>query len=583
MRFKLLFILFLVGAMHAVAAGRRTKVDSLLPQAQSVLVMQGHLPGMTTPCQSLTLAQQMASAVAAYYVTTSHGGIPTFDQQVVPDIEIPPPADGQCHFDEWADYLDAQAKANYGADPAAYKHTMYLIPNANCFSDSGGFSPIAAKRSWVFICGAQTMGHELGHSLGMDHATSRGLEYGDGNDIMTYSGSPIREVNALHRLQMNWIPDARVVDVAISGNYVVGALERDDLSIPQILRIRRSNAVDDYIYLSYREPIGPYDSGLPLATFVYRWGNVSKTDLKDVIADADVYEESGIARVQQISHGGGQASLRIDLGVIANPDFTIAASPSTVSAPQGGSTTSVISTTPSNGFNSAVTLTASGQPAGVGVSFSPNPASESSTATFTVSAGTAPGTYPITVTGTGGGVTHSTSVTLTVSANTPPIASFTFNCTGLGCTFDGSGTTDDHGVVSYQWTFKNAAGTVLGQQTTATPTTSFTFPADGNDYATLTASDGALTSTTSRALTVTSAPAAAPLSFFALPPCRAFDSRSGSPLARGTVRNITIAGTVGVDDPGCGVPKSAAAVAVTATAISPDGDGWMNLYSDGHR
>ena len=44
--------------------------------------------------------------------------------------------------------------------------------------------------------------------------------------------------------------------------------------------------------------------------------------------------------------------------------------------------------------------------------------------------------------------------------NQPPTASFTTSCAVRVCTFDGSGSTDDVGVVSYAW--KNQVGTMLG-------------------------------------------------------------------------------------------------------------------------
>ena len=107
-------------------------------------------------------------------------------------------------------------------------------------------------------------------------------------------------------------------------------------------------------------------------------------------------------------------------GTAQTPAFTIAASPTSISVTQGSSGTSTITTAVSGGFNSAVALTASGQPSGVTVGFSPAsiaaPGSGSSTATFTVAAGTAAGTYSITVTGTGGGLIHTTTVSLTVTA-----------------------------------------------------------------------------------------------------------------------------------------------------------------------
>ena len=105
-----------------------------------------------------------------------------------------------------------------------------------------------------------------------------------------------------------------------------------------------------------------------------------------------------------------------------SPNFTISASPTSVSVAQGASGASTITTSVSGGFNSAIALSASGQPAGVTVSFNPTsiaaPGSGTSTMTMTVASTTSTGTYTITVTGSGGGVTNSATVSLTVTAKT---------------------------------------------------------------------------------------------------------------------------------------------------------------------
>jgi uncharacterized membrane protein len=110
----------------------------------------------------------------------------------------------------------------------------------------------------------------------------------------------------------------------------------------------------------------------------------------------------------------------------ANPDFTIAASPTSTSIAQGGSGNVTITTTVSNGFNNAVALSASGQPSGVTVAFNPTsiaaPGAGSSTMTITVGSSVATGTSTITVTGTGGSTTHTATVTLTVTASDFTIA-----------------------------------------------------------------------------------------------------------------------------------------------------------------
>lgn len=98
-------------------------------------------------------------------------------------------------------------------------------------------------------------------------------------------------------------------------------------------------------------------------------------------------------------------------------DFSLSASPSSVSIVQGNSGSSTITSTVTGGFNSAISLSASGQPSGVTVGFSPSSITGAGTSSMniTVASTTATGTYPITVTGTSGSTVHTTTVTLTVT------------------------------------------------------------------------------------------------------------------------------------------------------------------------
>ena len=118
--------------------------------------------------------------------------------------------------------------------------------------------------------------------------------------------------------------------------------------------------------------------------------------------------------------GGIQHSTTVTLTVTAAADYTISASPSSLTILQGNQGNSTITTVISGGFNSSISLSYSGAPSGTNVTFAPNPiaAPGAGTSTMTISVGnsTPTGTYPITVTGNGGGIQHSVTVTLTVIA-----------------------------------------------------------------------------------------------------------------------------------------------------------------------
>jgi subtilase family serine protease len=107
-------------------------------------------------------------------------------------------------------------------------------------------------------------------------------------------------------------------------------------------------------------------------------------------------------------------------GTTSTPSFTISASPSSLSVVQGSNGTSTITTAISGGFDSAIALSATGQPTGVTVTFNPTsiaaPGSGTSTMTIAVASTTAAGTYTITVAGVGEGITQTTTVTLIVTS-----------------------------------------------------------------------------------------------------------------------------------------------------------------------
>jgi hypothetical protein len=105
------------------------------------------------------------------------------------------------------------------------------------------------------------------------------------------------------------------------------------------------------------------------------------------------------------------------------PDFSLSASPSTISVAQGGSGTVTITGVSQESFSGTVALSVTGSvPTGVGFSvFDPNPISIPSGGTASanlavnIASDAAPGTSAITIGGTGSSGTHTTSFSLTIT------------------------------------------------------------------------------------------------------------------------------------------------------------------------
>jgi subtilase family serine protease len=184
-------------------------------------------------------------------------------------------------------------------------------------------------------------------------------------------------------------------------------------------------------------------SGLPSGVTA-SFGTNPTTGSSVLTLTASATATTGSATVTITGTSGSlSASTNIALTVnaAASPNFTISASPASVTVNQGASGTSTITVTSQNSFSSATTLTASGLPSGVTATFSVNPVtppangSATSTLTLTASASATVGTATVTITGTSGSTTHSTTVTLTVnsSSGTP---NFTLSLSPASFTID---------------------------------------------------------------------------------------------------------------------------------------------------
>ncbi|HZU31518.1 MAG TPA: hypothetical protein VFB79_10405 [Candidatus Angelobacter sp.] len=187
-------------------------------------------------------------------------------------------------------------------------------------------------------------------------------------------------------------------------------------------------------------------TGCGSSTVFGNYTSVTSHELTEAMTDADVgiattfaaplawYDQTNgeigdICNAQQGSYvaNGTTYTIQLEFSNSANncvlppagtsaPNFSLSASPASVSVTQGSTATSTITETASGGFTGSVTLSASGLPSGVTATFGTNPTTSTSVVTFTASSTATLGTATVTITGTSGTLTHTTTISLTVNA-----------------------------------------------------------------------------------------------------------------------------------------------------------------------
>jgi endoglucanase len=183
-------------------------------------------------------------------------------------------------------------------------------------------------------------------------------------------------------------------------------------------------------------------------------------------------------------------------------DYSVAASPGTLSVARGASGSTSVAITRTN-FTGAVTMSASGLPSGVTVAFNPagSTTGNSVTATFTASSTATLGSANVTLTATSGALSRTTTVALTVTGITP--SDYTVASSGpvsVARGASGSATltinrTNFPGAVSFAATGLPSGVTVAFNPSTATTGNSVTATFTASSTATLGAATVTITGT----------------------------------------------------------------------------------------
>jgi hypothetical protein len=187
-------------------------------------------------------------------------------------------------------------------------------------------------------------------------------------------------------------------------------------------------------------------SGCGTSTVFGNYTSVTSHELVEALTDADVgiattfaaplawYDQTNgeigdICNAQQGSYvaNGTTYTIQLEFSNSANncvlppaaggttPNFSLSASPASVSVTQGSTGSSTITVTKTGGFTGSVTLSNSALPSGVTATYGTNPTTSTSTITFTASSTATTGTSTITITGVSGTLSHTTTISLTIN------------------------------------------------------------------------------------------------------------------------------------------------------------------------
>lgn len=325
---------------------------------QQTLVIVADFSDVAVDCsvsqvRDIIFSDPQGQTVDALYRESSQGAV-SFAGTVVGPYRLPHASTGSCDTAGWADAAEARAAAA-GVDLSRYPRKVYVLPRQNSCGASG-YGSVGGEqtRAWIMRCELPGLyAHELGHNLGMNHASTLTSEYGDGSDPMGMEVLGLRQHNAPHQEQMGWRPGSQFRAVSSSGFYDVAPLQLTaaQASAAQALVIPKPDTGDQY-FVSYRAPIGfdaSLSSGLLSRLHVHRYArNGGRTIYVTGLLVGETFTDSANSiSITHVSRSTSYSTVEVRMGS-GNGQCTrstpaVAVSPSSQSAPAGSARSYTVS------------------------------------------------------------------------------------------------------------------------------------------------------------------------------------------------------------------------------------------------